>query len=416
MSQAVINDGCVTGALLAPQADGSVVRNDRTLRWSGGRFCGWDESDGATAAADVLIVPGFIDLHVHWPQGHVRGAFSGQLLPWLRDCIWPAEAGFGDALEATTRAHAFANDLLRAGTTTALTFGPPYLSASLQAGLKLFAYDGPALMEVNAPEDMCTPATEVLEKIAALSDAVITNTGFRRRQVVISPRFAPSMTREGLAACGAFSREHDLLVQSHVSENLDEVKWVQELFPEASDYTDVYDRAGLLGPRTVLAHGIHLSDRELARLAETGTVIAHCPTSNEALQSGRMPLERYRDFGVNWVLATDVGAGPLVSQLHVMAAFLAQHEAAGVAVTAAEALFRATRQPGAFLAHHDAENAGLGTLDEGASADLVTYAMPEDARPDDDAEALLRKLVAADPSTLEKLPLKVVRSGVLQSV
>ncbi len=400
--------GCISGVLLCPTADGTVTKTIGELSWQDGRFTTIEPS--AQAAARIII-PGFVDLHTHWPQGHVRGTFDGQLLPWLRDFIWPAETAFRDLKLAQTRGQQFAMDLLRAGTTTALTFGPPYVATCLQTALNLFAYDGPALMEVNAPADMCASAIDTLAMIETWSNH---SPDHRLSQIVVSPRFAPSMSVEGLRACGEFAEKHGLLVQSHLSENLDEIAWVAELFPEATDYTDVYDRAGLLGPRTVMAHGIHLSDRELTRLAETATTIAHCPSSNEALQSGRAPIERYREHGVAWVLATDVGAGPNVSQLDAMAAFLRQHEAAGVPVTASEALARATLFPGRFLADHDDSRGGLGTLDEGACADLIALQLPAGCSPGDDAETLLRGLLEADRATFETLPSYVVRSGITE--
>ena len=210
--------------------------------------------------------------------------------------------------------------------------------------------------------------------------------------------------------CGAAVQALALAAQSHLSENLDEIAWVRELFPQAIDYTDVYDRAGLLGPRTVMAHGVHLSARELDRLAATGTMLAHCPTSNAALGSGRMPLELIRKHGVDWVLATDVGEGPLLSQLDVMRACLEQH-AGHAEIAATEALSRSTAIPGAFLARLDPTLAGLGTFEPGAPAHIVALPRPAGRA---DAEGLLRSLLKTPREALETLPLQVVSWGVTQ--
>jgi guanine deaminase len=257
--------------------------------------------------------------------------------------------------------------------------------------------EGPALMEVEAPDVLLRPVQDALVELAARTD-------WPRGQVAVTPRFAPNVTAAGLRACAEVAARAGAPVQSHLSENPDEVAWVRSLFPRSRDYTAVYGDAGLLGPRTVMAHGIHLSDDELARLAQTGTLIAHCPTSNEALGSGRMPLERLRAAGVAWALATDVGAGPLVSQIDTIAVFLEVH-AGHTAVTAAEALCRATAVPGAWLSQFDSGLAGLGTLAAGAPAHVVALPRPAGvATPDADAETWLRRLVATPRQHLETLP------------
>ena len=379
--------GSIRGTIVLPQPDDTVqILADAVLRWRDGRIESieasqtgetvdsletFDDSPGL-AGPGPLILPGLVDLHVHWPQHHVRGAFRGALLPWLRESIWPAEAAFVDPNVAQRRARAFLQDLGRAGTTAALTFGPPSLQASrILLGLAPRGiFDGPALMERNCPEELQTPAAVTLAAIAALPDA-------ERQRFAISPRFAPNVAESGLADAGQLARSLGLPAQSHLSENGDEIRWVAELFPSAIDYTDVYDRAGLLGPHVVQAHGVHLSDRELERLAATGTWIAHCPTSNEALGSGRMPVERLDAAGVRWVLATDVGAGPQLSLLHVIDACVRQHAAAGLDVPYSRALCRASALPGAFLAQFDAGLTGLGTLAIGAPAHLLTLPMPQ---------------------------------------
>ncbi len=369
--------------------------------WCDGRIVSVAALSGPPPSDGLLWMPAFVDLHVHWPQSHVRGQFAGQLLPWLRDAIWPAEAAFADPAVAERRAQAFAAACTRAGTCAGLLFGPPFAQASLQwAAERVAGYmEGPALMERHGPPELLHPASQTLR---SLTDAAA------GRMFAITPRFAPNLTPAGLAACGALAAQTGWPVQSHLSENLDEVHWVRDLFPQAQDYLDVYDQAGLLGPRCILAHAIHVSDREVDRLAATGTWIAHCPTSNVALGSGRMPLERLQAAGVPWVLATDVGAGPQLSLLDVMRTFVQVHRGHAVA-TAEQSLCRATAAPGTFLTQFDPSWAGLGTLQPGAPAHLV--ALPCPTIEGDSPETLLRALLAQLPADAETAPTAVVQWG-----
>ena len=397
MSQRVTE---LRGAVLTCDAAGEAqLLDDAVIELRDGRVARVTAPTASSPPpSDQLFLPGFVDLHCHWPQSHVRGAFSGALLPWLREHIWPAEAAFADSTHARSYAERFLSDLHRAGTTSGLLFGPPFVSASelLLAEAPLGFFDGPALMERNCPEALQTPVATAVAEMANLPEATL-------RRWVVSPRFAPNVSDEGLRAAGGFAVERDLFVQSHLSENVDEVRWVQELFPSYASYTAVYAELGLLGPKTIMAHGIHLSDQELTTLAETETLIAHCPTSNEALGSGRMPVERLRDAGVDWVLATDVGAGPQLSQLHTMAACLAQHRDAGVSMTAAEVFARATWRPGQWLARADDKLSGLGTLVAGAPGHVVAFSRPDA----DGAEATIEALLNSHQTGYERAPLAV---------
>ncbi len=398
-TQLSAHHGAVRGAALLPQSDGTVAFLPHAeLAWEHGRFTVVRALTTPLPADAPLLLPGFVDLHCHWPQAHVRGQFAGQLLPWLREAIWPAEAAFRDLAVARQRAQAFVAAITRAGTCAGLFFGPPFAEATpvFLAQAPHGFLEGPAIMSQNAPDALLRPAQATLDLLQALHS----------QRVAITPRFAPSVDAAGLAACGTLAQATGWPVQSHLAENLDELAWVRQLFPQAVDYTDVYDQAGLLGPRTVLAHGVHLPDRALARLAASGTLIAHCPTSNEALGSGRMPLERLRAAGVPWVLATDVGAGPKLSQLHVMQRFLAIH-AGHAPVSATEALARATAIPGAWLAQFDPGLSGLGTLAVGAPAHIVALPRPDGAAP----EPLLQALLDRPAATLEQLPTQVTLWG-----
>ena len=275
------------GAVLTCDAAGEAqLQDDAVIELRDGRVaCVKAPTASSPASSDQLFLPGFVDLHCHWPQSHVRGAFSGALLPWLREHIWPAEAAFVDSAHAQTHAERFLRELHRAGTTAGLLFGPPFVSASerLLAEAPLGFFDGPALMERNCPEALQTPVANAVAEMSNLPEATL-------RRWVVSPRFAPNVSDEGLRAAGHFAVERDLFVQSHLSENVDEVRWVQELVPSYPSYPAVYAELGLLGPKTIMAHGIHLSDQELTTLAETETLIAHCPTSSEALRAAACRL------------------------------------------------------------------------------------------------------------------------------
>lgn len=396
--------GSVRGAALLPTPDGAVdFLPHAELTWQDGRFTEIRALSTPRSQESPLLLPGFVDLHCHWPQSQIRGRFAGQLLPWLREVVWPAEAAFVDFAIAQQGAQQFLVDITTAGTCAGVFFGAPFAESTrvFLNGTPCGFFEGPAIMSQNAPETLLRPTTVTLAMLRELPDAL-------NRRVVVSPRFAPNVDAVGLRACGDAAREMRWPVQSHLSENVDEIAWVAELFAEALDYTDVYDRAGLLGPHALMAHGIHLADRELARLAETKTTIAHCPTSNEALASGRMPLEKLRRAEVPWVLATDVGAGPRLSQLHVMQRFLAVH-AGHADATACEALARATAIPGAWLARLDGELTGLGTLSVGAPAHLVALPLPAGrwTKP----ESLLRAVLTLPAEVFETLPRSVTLWG-----
>lgn len=399
----------VHGVVLAPRCgEAPTLWWDGAVAFAGGRVVSAGPSSPAQGPTPPrLIVPGLVDLHIHWPQFEVRGVWAEALLPWLRDHIWPAEAAVLHTEAAHQRAATFLAALRRAGTVAALTFGPPSLEASraLLAQAWHGIFDGPALMTVHCPAELRLDLPRILTAIEELPPPT-------RARVAISPRFAPNLLADELAAAGAIANRLGLAVQSHVSENRDEVAWVASLFPEARDYLDVYDRAGLLGPRTMLAHGVHLSDREWAAMEATGTWLAHCPTSNEALGSGRMALERLRETSVPWVLATDVGAGPQVSLLHVMSRAMALHRQAGVTLSASESLARATAWPGRYLAQLDRSLDGLGTFAPGAPAHAVALPLPNDAierarASDDPAEVLLDAALAGAAPAWEAAPAQV---------
>ncbi|MEQ6329076.1 guanine deaminase [Pseudomonas chengduensis] len=267
---------------------------------------------------DALITPGFIDTHIHYPQTGMIASYGEQLLDWLNTYTFPTEQQFADKAHASDVAAIFLKELLRNGTTTALVFGsvhPQSVDAFFEQAdkLNLRMIAGKVLMDRNAPDYL----TDTAETGYAESKALIERWhGKGRLHYAVTPRFAPTSTPEQLELAGKLLGEYpDLYMHTHLSENRKEIEWVKELFPERKGYLDVYDHHKLIGPRAVFAHGVHLCDDECKRLAETGSAVAFCPTSNLFLGSGLFDLNKLEAHGVRVGLGTDVGAGTSFSQL-----------------------------------------------------------------------------------------------------
>ena len=269
----------------------------------------------------ALIMPGFIDTHVHYPQMDIIGAYGEQLLEWLERYVFPAEARFSDIVYARAVAERFLRELLRSGTTTALVFGtvhPESVEAFFQAAeernLRMIA--GKVMMDRNAPDYLCDTAESGYRESRELIEHWH---GRGRARYAVTPRFAPTSTPEQLAAAGRLLKEYPgVYLHTHMSENMHETAWVKELFPHVDNYLQSYDEAELLGRRSVFAHCVHLSDREWRRLAQTRSSAAFCPTSNLFLGSGLFPLHKAERFGVGVGLGTDIGAGTSFSLLQTI--------------------------------------------------------------------------------------------------
>jgi len=267
---------------------------------------------------DALITPGFIDTHIHFPQTGMIGSYGEQLLDWLETYTFPCERQFADKAHADEVAKRFLGELLRNGTTTALVFGsvhPESVDALFEEAerLDLRLIAGKVMMDRNAPDYLTDTADSSYRDSKALIERWH---GKGRLHYAVTPRFAPTSTPEQLAAAGRLLEEHPgVYLHTHLSENLKEIDWVKALYPERSGYLDVYDHYRLLGERSVFAHGVHLCDAECQRLAETGSAVAFCPTSNLFLGSGLFNLPQAERFGVRVGLGTDVGAGTSFSLL-----------------------------------------------------------------------------------------------------
>ncbi|MFO1284032.1 MAG: guanine deaminase [Burkholderiales bacterium] len=321
---------------------------------------------------DALIVPGFIDAHVHYPQTPIIGSWGARLIDWLERYTFPAEQRYADPGVASEAARVFLRECLRAGTTTAAVFCTvhpqsvdAFFEEAQRLGTRMIA--GKVLMDRNAPEPLRDTARSGYDESKALIGR-----WHRRGRLgyAITPRFAATSSPEQLEAAGALRREFpDTLVQSHVSENPAEVAWVRSLFPDCSGYLDVYDRYGLLGPGAIYGHGVHLTEAELARCHETGTAIAHCPTSNLFLGSGCLDVGRVAraDRPVRVALATDLGAGTSFSALQTMNEAYKVSQLAGGALDVWQAWWMATRGGARALGLDGV----VGSIERGVEADLV---------------------------------------------
>lgn len=272
---------------------------------------------------DRIITSGFIDTHVHYVQTGIIGAFGAQLIDWLNEYTFVAEQRFSDKGYAAQVAKVFFDELLRNGTTTALTFCAVYPNSvdaffeeSVRRGTRMAG--GKVLMDRNAPNALLDTAQSAYDDSKALIERWHGN---GRNLYAVTPRFAPTSTQAELDVAATLRRETPgALMHTHVSENLGEIAWVRSLFPNNSGYLDVYDKSGLLGPGAVLAHGVHLTTGERIRVAETHSAVSHCPTSNLFLGSGLFHVHQAKSPKHNMTvgLGTDIGAGTSFSILSTM--------------------------------------------------------------------------------------------------
>jgi guanine deaminase len=321
---------------------------------------------------DCLILPGLIDTHIHLPQTQVIASFGAQLLDWLQNYAFVEEQRFADVAHGAEIASFFLDELARNGTTTAVVYGSvhpqsieAFCAESERRGTRMVA--GKVMMDRGAPAGLLdTP-----ERGYAESEALIRRWHGQGRQLyAISPRFALTSSDAQLAAAGALLRAYpDCYVQTHLSENADEIAAVLGLFPWAGSYTEVYDRFGLLGPRSIFGHCIHLSADERERLSASRSVAAFCPTSNLFLGSGLFDLKALRDpaHPVRIGLATDVGGGTSYSMLKTAAEAYKVLQLKRQTWPALEVFYTLTLGNARALGlEHE-----IGTLEPGSAADLV---------------------------------------------
>ena len=332
----------------------------------------------STLGADVLIndhrgkilLPGFIDAHVHYPQMDVIASYGAQLLDWLNRYTFPAEIQFADRAHADAMATFFLDRLLENGTTTAAVFCTvhpqsvdAFFSASEARGLRMIA--GKCLMDQNAPDGLRdTPETGYADSKALIERWH----GHARSLYAITPRFAPTSSLAQMDTMRALAREHPTAyIQSHVAENKAEIAWVAELFPEHRSYLDVYDHYGLLRDKSIYAHCIYLDDADRARMTAAGATPAFCPTSNLFIGSGLYDLKRALAAGNVVSIGTDVGGGTSYSMLRTLGEAYKVQQLLGTSLSPAYALYLATLGGAKALSLDDK----LGSITPGKEADLV---------------------------------------------
>jgi guanine deaminase len=357
----------------------STIRDGAVLV-AGGRIEAVGEAPDilARAPADAIIddhsgsfiMAGFIDAHVHYSQTQVIGSYGAQLLDWLTNYTFVEEQKFVDPAHCARVADFFLDELFRSGTTTAMVYCTvhpesvdAFFAAAEARGARMIA--GKVMMDRDAPTALMDTARQGYDESKALIERW---RGRGRLDYAITPRFAVTSTQAQLDAAGALAREFPhCYVQTHANENKAEIARVAKLFPEARSYLDVYARAGLLGPRSVFGHCIHLQDSEVTALAESRSVAAFCPTSNLFLGSGLFDQARLRQAGVRIALATDVGGGTSYSMLHTAAEGYKVLQLNGQSWPAVQAFYRMTLGNARALSLDDR----IGSVEPGKEADLI---------------------------------------------
>ncbi|WP_424932403.1 guanine deaminase [Amaricoccus macauensis] len=317
-----------------------------------------------------LMMAGFIDMHIHFPQVQVVASWGAQLLDWLNNYTFPAEGEYANAQHSRAMARQFCSLLTDHGTTTAVAFcsvhkasAEALFSEAADRNMRMIA--GKTMMDRNAPEAVLdTPQSSYDDSKALIADWH----GKGRASYAITPRFAITSTPEQMEMARSLAAEHpDCYIQTHLSENHAEIAFTAELYPEARDYLDVYETYGLLGPRSLLGHAIHLKEREIGAMAETGTHPVFCPTSNLFLGSGLFDDAGLRARGITSGIATDIGGGTSYSMLQTLNEGYKILQLQDQKLHALRAFHWITRGNAEVLGMTD----WIGTLDAGTEADIV---------------------------------------------
>ncbi|GHA17538.1 guanine deaminase [Devosia pacifica] len=380
MSRRVVR-GRVLSFVLEPQGVDDVASyryyEDGAISIEDGRIISVEEFDPAgLAGLDVidhrpnLILPGFIDTHLHYVQMQMIASYAGDLLEWLNTYTFVEEQKFAQQGHAASVAALFFDELIRQGTTTAVA----YCSVHAQSAEAYFAeaerrnmlmIGGKVMMDRNAPEALCDTAQSSYDETKSL---IARWHGKARSLYAISPRFALTSTSEQMEAAQALVAEHpDCYLQTHLSENNAEIEYAAELYPTARDYTGIYEDYGLLGRKSLMGHAIHLSSRERSVLAETGAVAVFCPTSNLFLGSGLFDRDGLRAAGVRTAVATDTGGGTSFSMLRTLDEGYKVLQLRGQRLDPLSSFYMATLGNARALSLEDR----IGTLEPGSDADLV---------------------------------------------
>jgi guanine deaminase len=385
----LIEDGCIV-----------AVGNGDDLRRTHPQARVTDHRDG-------LITAGFVDAHMHYPQTAMIASWGKRLIDWLNTYTFPEEMRFADRAYADDIAGRTLDLALAHGTTTQASFctiHPTSVDAFFEAATArgMAVVGGKTCMDRNAPDGLRDTAQTAYDDSKALLEKWH---GRGRITYAITPRFSPTSAPDQLAALGALWTEHpDALMQTHLSEQLDEIAWVRDLFPDARDYLDTYETFGLLGDRGLYGHAIHLEPRELDRLAEVGAAVVHCPTSNTFIGSGLFDLPGIKARGIRTGLATDTGGGSSFSMLRTMAAAYEIAQLRGTALHPAQLMWLATEGSAQALLM----GGEIGSLNIGAAADIAVLDLAStpaisqrSARADTVWEALFPTIMMGDDRAIK---------------
>ncbi len=386
------------------QTDGAVAIDGGRIVATGSAEALGARYPGApvTDYGDALIIAGFVDAHVHYPQTAIIASWGKRLIDWLNSYTFPEEMAFGDPGYAADIAARYLDIALTNGTTTAAsycTIHPASVDAffTAAAARNMAVVAGKTCMDRNAPDGLTDTVASAYDDSKALLEKWH---GKGRARYAITPRFSPTSTPGQLAAMGALWAEFpDCLMQTHLSEQTDEIAWVKSLYPEARDYLDTYEEHGLLGERGLYGHAIHLEPREKDRLREVGAGLVHCPTSNTFIGSGIFDMAGLMADRQRIGLATDTGGGSSFSMLRTMAAAYELSQLNGTALHPAQLLWLAT-QGSAEVLHMSGE---IGNLAPGAAADITVLDLAStpaiaqrQARADDIWEAVFPTIMMGD--------------------
>lgn len=341
-----------------------------------------------------LLLPGFIDTHIHFPQTDVIGSGGSNLLDWLENYTFPVEGRFSDPVHAREVAEFFLDELLANGTTTAQVLGTvhrvaidEFFQASLRRGLRMIA--GKVLMDRHSPDYLQDTAESGDKDTRQLIETWHERD---RLHYAITPRFAPTSSESQLAGAGRIAKDYPtVFIHSHLAENRDEIEWVRRLFPDSRSYTDVYDRFGLLRDRATYAHCLHLDAQDRRHMATAGATAAFCPTSNLYLGSGLFDIDATDAAGLQFSLATDVGGGSSFSMLRTMSEAYKVAQMQGQHLSPLRAFYLATLGGARCLRLEDR----IGHFGAGTEADFIVL--------DPDATPLLARRMAQSKNLVERL-------------
>ncbi len=330
----------------------------------------YPKADRVRYGADHLICPGFVDAHVHYPQTAIIASWGKRLIDWLNDYTFPEEMRLSDPDYADIVAARYLDLTIAHGTTTVASYCTTHphsadalFRAAAMCNQRVVA--GKTCMDRNAPEGLHDTAQSAYDDSKALIERWHGN---GRASYAITPRFTPTSTPDQLAALGALWAEHpSCLMQTHLSEQTDEIAWVRDLCPDTRDYLDTYEQHGLIGERALYGHAIHLEQREVDRIAETGAALVHCPTSNTFIGSGLFDMAGLRARRIPIGLASDTGGGSSFSMLRTMAAAYEIGQLRGTPLHAAELIWLATAGSARSLRLNDV----IGSVSDGYEADLT---------------------------------------------